>query len=377
MSSLQQAYVDLGIPIGSSLEAIERRYKRLVMAWHPDRYPNEEHKREAEEELKKINNAKDLLKEHFKSGQHKETGSCDCRSGATAEQQPRQPGSSGPGRKAKTTAESRQEEFDAKFRDEERNKRAQEEEKQRAEQAAKQAHEETVKTAFSQEGQRNTEPLRWKICIGSAAVSVLLMFVPGLAYLVEQPILAGQNVIYGQHGESEQRRKLSEDWRNYQNDKAQLASTLMPQISGSSDTTSWRPPFVSNDASADYFSRQAYQQLVVKVEEQKKQHAMDVYKARGEVDRYEKAIERSQSVLADAEAKLADPNTGLPQQRMAQMDQESHRRYLHENQDSLNAAQQHLDELEAESPGAVPLEPRFGPAPTPFDRGQATESTLR
>lgn len=366
MNNLHQAYIDLGIPVGSSLEAVERRYKRLVMAWHPDRYPNEEHKREAEEELKKINNAKDLLKNHFKSNQHKETGACDCHAGAGSAEQAqsaRQPGSSGPGRKAKTTAETRREESEAQFRDDERSKRAAEEERQQAEQAAKQAHEETIKTAFSQESQRNTEPLRWKICIGSAAVSILLMFVPGLAYLVEQPILAGQNVIYGQHGESEQSRKLSEDWRNYQNDKAQVASTLMPQISGSSDTTSWRPPFVSNDASADYFSRQAYQQLVVKVEEQKKQHAMDVYKARGEVDRYEKAIERSQSVLADAEAKLADPNTGLPQQRMAQMDQESHRRYLQENQDSLKAAQQRLDDLEAESPGTVPLEPRFGPAP--------------
>ncbi len=368
MSSLQQAYVDLGIPVGSSLEAIERRYKRLVMAWHPDRYPNEEHKREAEEELKKINNAKDLLKEHFKSGQHKETGSCDCRSGATAEQQPRQPGSSGPGRKAKTTAESRQEEFDAKFRDEERNKRAQEEAQRAQEDAAKKAHEETVKTAVNEESQRSTESLRWKICIGSAAVSVLLMFVPGLAYLVEQPILAGQNVIYGQHGQSEQSKKLVDDWQSYQNDKAQVASILMPQLSGGSDTTSWRPPFISNDRSADYFSNQAYQELVVKVEEKKKQHAMEVYKARSDVDRYQKAIERSQSVLADAEAKLADPNTGLAEQRMAQMDQESHRRYLQENQDSLRAAQQRLDELEAESPGAVPVEPRFGPAPRPLPK---------
>ena len=366
MNNLHQAYIDLGIPVGSSLEAIESRYKRLVMAWHPDRYPNEEHKREAEEELKKINNAKDLLKDHFKGSQHKETGACDCRAGVGSSEQAqsaRQPGSSGPARKAKTTAESKREESEAQFRDDERSKRAAEEERQQAEQAAKQAHEETIKTAFSQESQRNTEPLRWKICIGSAAVSILLMFVPGLAYLVEQPILAGQNVIYGQHGESEQGRKLSEDWRNYQNDKAQVASTLIPQLSGSSDTTSWRPPFISKDRSADYFSNQAYQELVVKVEEKKKQHAMDVYKARSDVDRYQKAIERSQSVLVEAEAKLANPNTGLPQQRMAQMDQESHRRYLQENQDSLKAAQQHLDELEAEGPGAVPLEPRFGPAP--------------
>jgi len=368
MNNLHQAYVDLGIPVGSSLEAIERRYKRLVMAWHPDRYPNEEHKKEAEEELKKINSAKDLLKEHFKSGQHKESGTCDCRTaaGASGEAQSRQPGSSGPGRRAKTTAESRKEEFEAKFRDEERSRRAEAEEKQRSEQdAAKKAHEETVKTAFSEESQRSTESLRWKICIGSAAVSVLLMFVPGLAHLVEQPILAGQNVIYGQKGESGESRKLAEEWRDYQNDKARVASFVMPQLSRS-DTEGWRPPFVSGDANADYYSRQAYQELVVKVEAQKKQHAMEVYKARSDVDRYEKAIERSKSVLAEAEAKLSDPNAALIDQRVTLADQADHRRYLQENQENLRLAQKRLDELEAESPGAVPLEPRFGPAPSPL-----------
>lgn len=372
MNNLQQAYVDLGIPIGASLEAVERRYKRLVMAWHPDRYPNEEHKREAEEELKKINNAKDLLKEHLKSSQHKDAGDCDCRmqAGAAEHTQSRQSGSSGPGRKAKTTAETRQEEFEAKFRDEERSRRAQYEqerqERQRAEKAAEAAHEESVKTAFRQESQRSTESLRWKICLGSAAVSILLMFVPSIAYLVEQPILAGQNVIYGQHGESEESRKLAEEWRSYQNDKAQVATSLLPQLSGGSDTTIWRPPFVSNDASADYISRQAYQELVLKVEEQKKQHATEVYKARSEVDRYQKAIERSQGVLADCAAKLADPNSALTDQRITLADQADHHRYLQENQENLKAAQKRLDELEAESPGAVPLEPRYGPAPPPF-----------
>ena len=101
MNNLHQAYIDLGIPVGSSLDAVERRYKRLVMAWHPDRYPNAEHKREAEEELKKINSAKDVLKEHLKSSQHRETGDCECRSGAAEQAKHRQPGSSGPGRKAR------------------------------------------------------------------------------------------------------------------------------------------------------------------------------------------------------------------------------------------------------------------------------------
>jgi hypothetical protein len=71
-------------------------------------------------------------------------------------------------------------------------------------------------------------------------------------------------------------------------------------------------------------------------------------------------------VLSDAAAKLADPNTSIEIQRFALADQATHNRYLQENQENLRIAQQHLDELEAESPGAVPLEPRFGPAPTPL-----------
>jgi curved DNA-binding protein CbpA len=37
------------------MEAINRRYKRLIMVWHPDRFQNVEGKADAEEEFKKIN----------------------------------------------------------------------------------------------------------------------------------------------------------------------------------------------------------------------------------------------------------------------------------------------------------------------------------
>ena len=67
-------------------------------------------------------------------------------------------------------------------------------------------------------------------------------------------------------------------------------------------------------------------------------------------------------MLAGVEAKLADPNSAFTDQRITLADQADHRRYLQENQENLKAAQKRLDELEAESPGAVPLEPRFGPA---------------
>ncbi|MBA4026801.1 MAG: hypothetical protein C0473_01025 [Cyanobacteria bacterium DS3.002] len=365
MNDLHAAYSILGLEPGSSMEVIQRRYKRLIMVWHPDRFQNAEGKSDAEEELKKINNAKDLLTKHFNCG-HKDIGVCECRSSSDEGQYQRAPGSTGPGRKAKSTDDIFREEQAAKQRDSERSEEA----RQKAEKTAQEDHEQAVKTAFTQENERNTESLRWKISIGSATAFVLLMFLPGTADLVAPPILAGQNVVYG-HRESEKSRQVSAEWQNYQSDKERVASTLVP--SGARiDTSSWRPPFISRSPDADSLSRAAYQKLVVKVEEEKKHHAMDVYQARSDVDRYEKAIARSQSVLAEAEAKLAAPNISINEQRFTLADQDSHRKYLQENQESLKLAQQRLAELEGVSPGAIPAEPRFGPAPAPLYQQQTT-----
>ena len=82
MNELHKAYAVLGLDPGSSMESIMRRYKRLIMVWHPDRAPTPDHKEFAEEELKKINNAKDVLTKHFgASGGHRATG-CECQAGA-------------------------------------------------------------------------------------------------------------------------------------------------------------------------------------------------------------------------------------------------------------------------------------------------------
>jgi hypothetical protein len=77
MSDLLKAYSVLGLEPGSPKDAIQSRYKRLVLVWHPDRFPTNEGKADAEEELKKIVNAKELLVKHFDSGKHKGSG-CAC-----------------------------------------------------------------------------------------------------------------------------------------------------------------------------------------------------------------------------------------------------------------------------------------------------------
>ncbi|HMO23414.1 MAG TPA: J domain-containing protein, partial [Candidatus Melainabacteria bacterium] len=55
----------LGLPPDATWDQVEQRYRTLVIFWHPDRVSSPHHKATAEEELKKINNAKDKLKEHW------------------------------------------------------------------------------------------------------------------------------------------------------------------------------------------------------------------------------------------------------------------------------------------------------------------------
>jgi len=78
MNELHNAYGSLGLSPGAGIERIRTRYKRLVMVWHPDRMPTGKGKEDADEELRKINIAKDLLEAHFGNGSHKPGSNCEC-----------------------------------------------------------------------------------------------------------------------------------------------------------------------------------------------------------------------------------------------------------------------------------------------------------
>lgn len=172
MNQLHEAYSILGLKPGASKETILKRWKRLAMVWHPDRLPTDEGKKEAEEELKKINNAKDLLWKHFESGAHKASG-CECQPGAATQQQEQNTGQQktgpGPGPKRKTHPDPEEE---AKRRDAERQRRAAEEAARQQQQAQQQqARQESYQTAQQQEKSDN---LRWKIAKAEAIVFAAL-----------------------------------------------------------------------------------------------------------------------------------------------------------------------------------------------------------
>jgi hypothetical protein len=188
---------------------------------------------------------------------------------------------------------------------------------------------------------------------------------------LEQPILSGQKALYGPKDDPDQNKQLSDECRSYQNDKAQVAFTLLKREPVSGETSHWRPPFVSNDRSAYWLSRWAYQQLVARVEEQKKLSAQDLNNARMDVERYQKAIEFSQKRLADAEIKLADPTIGEHDRQFATSGQATQLKFLQENQENLRIAQQRLIGLEGTGSCTDSTQPTTTLAPS----GQLLTST--
>lgn len=184
MNELHKAYQALGLEPGAAFDIIKRRYRRLALVWHPDRMSSADAKREAEEELKKINNNFEKLKKHFES-EHKSGPSCCCQSAAagppphssqnkSANQNNNSNSSSGPSEAER----KRQEEEATRKRTAEREKKeAEEEAARRAAQAAQNAHkqQQAADEAIKNEILRKEEVLRWKCTLVIAATFVSLI----------------------------------------------------------------------------------------------------------------------------------------------------------------------------------------------------------
>lgn len=97
MNNIEQCYEILGIKPGASPEEVKQAYRDLAMVWHPDRFPadNPRLKEKAQEELKKINAAYEVLKPHLvsSSANTKSSGSTDAKTSRTSPQNPHPPSS--------------------------------------------------------------------------------------------------------------------------------------------------------------------------------------------------------------------------------------------------------------------------------------------
>jgi curved DNA-binding protein CbpA len=63
---------------GAGWSEILARYRHLAKVWHPDKFRSSEDKKIAEEKLKQIIAAKDLLQAHYHSGNHRPHDWCIC-----------------------------------------------------------------------------------------------------------------------------------------------------------------------------------------------------------------------------------------------------------------------------------------------------------
>lgn len=161
------------------MQAIKRRYRKLVLVWHSDRMTNLDAKREVEEELKKINLMFERLMKHFDSD-HKSGPSCRCQAAAAGpppnNNQSRGSGSQQNHRSGPSEAERRRrEEEETRQRTAERERRqTQKEAARRAAEAARRAEENkrAAEEAVNSEEVRKQEHLRWRC---SAAVAVIFV----------------------------------------------------------------------------------------------------------------------------------------------------------------------------------------------------------
>lgn len=61
--TISNPYEILGLRGGASKKDVHKAYRRLVKAWHPDRFPNPELQREAQQRIRAINEAYRVLSE--------------------------------------------------------------------------------------------------------------------------------------------------------------------------------------------------------------------------------------------------------------------------------------------------------------------------
>lgn len=184
MIELHKAYHALGLEPGAAFDTIKRRYRRLVLVWHPDRMTSADAKREAEEELKKVNNMYEKLKNHFEN-EHTSGPSCRCKPAAagppsnnsqtkTTNQQTKSSSSSGPSEAER----KRQEEEATRKRTAERERQAAEAEAaQRATEAAQRAQQkyQAAEDAIRSESERKEEVLRWKCTLAVGLTFIALI----------------------------------------------------------------------------------------------------------------------------------------------------------------------------------------------------------
>jgi DnaJ-class molecular chaperone with C-terminal Zn finger domain len=305
MNELHKAYQALGLEPGALFDTIKRRYRRLVLVWHPDRMSGADAKREAEEELKKINNMFEKLKKHFEN-EHTSGPSCRCKPAAAgpppnnshntnANHKTGPKASSGP-----TEAErKRQDEEATRKRTEERQRQAAEAEAaQRAAEAAQRAQQkhQATEDAIKSESERKEEALRWKC---SLVVGVTFIALIGYCWVG----CAARDLVHW----------TGKQWDDFQShfkpkQEPPIAPPSYSPQAPSQQYEPYIPPYVKFPGGNPTSWRQFHdEQEQRRNAEEEKQRQQDIYFAKLQLDRAQKAIDHCTHDIAEMELKLTDP----------------------------------------------------------------------
>lgn len=352
MNDIHKAYQALGLEPGALFETIKRRYRRLALVWHPDRMTSVDAKREAEEELKKINNMFEKLKKHFET-EHKSGPSCRCQP-AAAGPPPSNPHNSAGSQKAgsqstgPTEAErKRQEEEATRKRTEERQRKAAEEEAMRraAEHAQRaQQSNQAAEEALKNEAERKDEVIRWKSARILGSVFICLIAYCWLGCLA-------RDITHG----------IGKQWDDFQtwlNPKQQgpppRQSNQPPEPSIQPYIPPYERPPTGNITSWRQYIEDATQQ---NEDQREKERQQSIYFAKLQIDRAQKAIDHCSHDIAQKELKLTDPFISeIEKNRIREM-RDFQQRNLEAAQAELRDAQSKLEQLEPNWPFAPPAPP--------------------
>ncbi len=351
MNELHKAYQALGLEPGALFDTIKRRYRRLALVWHPDRMSSADAKREAEEELKKINNMFEKLKKHFEN-EHISGPSCRCKPAAAgpppnnphntnANQNTGPKASSGP-----TDAErKRQEEEATRKRTEERQRQAAEAEAaQRAAEAAQRAQQkhQATEDAIKGETERKDEVLRWK-----CTLAVGLTFIALIGYCWVG--CAARDFVHW----------TGKQWDDF---KSQFKPKQEPPSYAPQDPNQpyepYIPPYEKFPGGNPTAWRQFHdQQAERRKAEEEKQQQQDIYFSKLQIDRAKKAIDHCSHDIAQMELKLLDPNISEIEKNKIREMRDFQEQNLEAAQAELKDAEDKLANLEPNWPFRSPQEP--------------------
>ena len=347
MNQLHKAYQVLGLEPGTAFESVKRRYRRLVMVWHPDRMQNDAGRREAEEELKRINHSYDILGNHFEN-QHTAGATCSCQPTATGHTHQKEPNGSGAqSGNGGGSEQNRNPEEEARRRHEERRRKAEEESRQAAAEAARKAAAQhqaadasklAAEVILKQAQALKEEQLRWRMAM-VAGVALVLMLAFG--FLVG----AAKNVI----------TDIQHQWdSNHAQSSSGTDSQSPPSV------TSGSPPPTADDPDNPYIPQEyrlpggnpASWRRFMEEEDRKQhqreeeQHKQDVYFTKLAIDRNQKIIDHCSTTIAQLEAKIADPDVSEFEKNKLRDFRDFQQGNLENAQRELTAAQDKLNRLQ-------------------------------